>query len=226
MTIAQLIANAREDLKIDPGKNIWTDAQLTRWANEGINILRTQSDLKVSFEEADITLVDGTASYAKETDYRKMLYAKTIDTTAASTDADEGSMEIMTDNLVEFRANHDMQVTNDVPTTVWEEDDKIYVYPIPTAACAAKYKVRIGYSDYIADLTSSESPDFQSKWHNIIEYYIRYKALRAIPGKEEMSQLALQEWDKWSRVALADMLWRQDERMEFKMPFLPFKRRK
>ena len=102
MTIAQLIANVREDLKIDPGKNIWTDAQLTRWANEGINILRTQSDLKVSFEEADITLVDGTASYAKETDYRKMLYAKTIDTTAASTDADEGSMEIMTDNLVEF----------------------------------------------------------------------------------------------------------------------------
>jgi len=220
LSIATIRDRVRQDLKIDPGKNIWTDAQLERWANEAINIIYTQSDLKLSFLEDSISLVNGTAKYDFAGDYRKMLYAKIVSTTG------EIDIPIITDGLAAFKAKYDMADTGDVPQCVYEEVNQLGVWPVPTATAAANYTVKVGYISYTSDLTSTQIPTFPSKWHYIVEFYVRYRALRAIPGKEQEAQLALTEWEKWLRISLADILWRQNESLTFNMPILPFKRRK
>jgi hypothetical protein len=220
LSIATIRDRVRQDLKIDPGKNIWTDAQLERWANEAINIIYTQSDLKLSFLEDSIALVAGTDKYSFAGDYRKMLYAKIVSTTG------ETDIPIITDGLAEFKTKYDMTETGDSPQYVFEEVNQLGVWPVPTATAATNYTIKVGYVSYTSDLTSTQIPTFPSKWHYIVEYYVRYRALRAIPGKEQTAQLALTEWEKWLRIALADILWRQNEALTFYMPILPFKRRK
>ncbi len=37
-TITELRDQTRSDLKIDPGKVVWTDTQLTRWLNDAVKI--------------------------------------------------------------------------------------------------------------------------------------------------------------------------------------------
>ncbi len=116
MTIETIIDNAREDLKIDPGKVIWTDDQLTRWANEAISFIYAKSDFKFEFKDGTITpLVDGQAAYTMPTDFRLMLWAKINDTTATDTGADDSEITIITDTLTDFQRTHDMDAEGDQP---------------------------------------------------------------------------------------------------------------
>ena len=160
-TLATIISNSREDLKIDPGKQIWTDSQLTRWANEGISFMYSRSDFKFEFKETTITpLVDGTASYAFATDFRKMLWAKLVDTTAASTGADESRLTIVTDTLTDFQQTYDMDYKGDIPAYIYEESGTLKLWPVPNASAAAKYTVKYKYTEYPDVYTALEVPAF------------------------------------------------------------------
>jgi len=229
MTIETLINNAREDLKIDPGKVIWTDDQLVRWANEAISFIYAKGDFKFEFKTGTINpLVDGTAAYTMPSDYGHMLWAKLVDTTAASTGADEEELTIITDTLIDFQKTYDMDAEGDKPGYIYEEDGEIKVYPVPNAAAAAQYTVKYKYAEYPDTYTTADTPDFPSEWHFIVEHYVRYKAWSSVPGQQNQqnAQMALSEWDRWSPKAIADMLHRENEGLTFRAPILPSKRRK
>lgn len=227
-TIDTIVNNTREDLKIDPGKQIWTDTQLTRWTNEGISFIYAKSDFKFEFKEATFALVDGTAAYAYASDFRKMLWAKIVDTTAADTGADETELTIITDTLTDFQREHDMDADGDAPSYIYEEDGQLKVWPVPNASAAAKYTIKYKYTEYPDTYTLLDTPDFPAEWHFVLEHYNRYRAWSELPGakNEQKAATALQEWEMWSAKAIADMLDREQEKLTFRPPVLPFKRRK
>lgn len=228
-TVQTIIDNAREDMKIDPGKAIWTDDQLIRYANEAVELIYNSADFKFGYKDATITpLVNGTASYSKASDFRSLIWAKIKDGNASSTEADESLLENITDVLPQFQMTHDMNATSDVPGYIYEENDLLYLYPIPNAACAARYTIKYKYSEYPDTLASTGTPAFPSHWHFILEHYIKYRAWSSVPGPQNSANASnsLQEWEKWKQKAIADMLHREGEQMEYKMPLLPRKRLK
>ncbi len=229
MTIETIIDNAREDLKIDPGKVIWTDDQLTRWANEAISFIYAKSDFKFEFKDGTITpLVDGQAAYTMPTDFRLMLWAKINDTTATDTGADDSEITIITDTLTDFQKTHDMDAEGDQPGYIYEEDGQLKVYPVPNATAAATYIIKYKYTEYPDVYTASDTPDFPAEWHFIVEHYIRYKAWSSVPGQQEQQNaaVALSEWDRWGAKAIWDMLHREQEKLTYRPVVLPSKRRK
>lgn len=229
MTIGTIISNAREDLKIDPGKAIWTDSQLTRWANEAISFIYAKADFKFEFKDGTITpLVDGTAGYAMPADYNRMLWAKINDNTITDTGADDAEITIITDTLVDFQKEHDMDADGDKPGYIYEEDGELKVYPVPNATAAGRYTVKYKYAEYADVYTSTDTPDFPSEWHFIIEHYIRYRAWSELPGNREGNKaaIALKEWDMWGAKAIADMLHREQEKLTYRAVVLPSKTKK
>ena len=225
-TIQTLIDDAREDMKIDPGKIIWTDDQLIRYANEAVDLIYNSANFKFGYKDGTITpLVDGTASYAKAADFRKMIWAKLKDGNATSTENDEELLTNVTDTLPQFQMHRDMNDTGDKPAYIYEENDLIYLYPVPNAACAARYTIKYKYSEYPDIMTGVSTPAFPSHWHFIVGHYVRYRAYGAIPGPQNMANAAnaLQEWREWKQKAVADMLHREGEGMSFKVPVLPRK---
>jgi len=229
MTIETLINNARADLKIDPGKVIWTDDQLTRWANEAMSFLYAKADFKFEYKDGTITpLVDGTDAYTMPADYRRMLWAKVNDNTITDTGADDGEITIITDTLSEFQRTHDMDADGDKPAYIYEEDSKLKVYPVPNATAAGRYTIKYKYTEYPDTYVSTDTPAFPSEWHFVIEHYIRYRAWDELPGNREADKAvrAMRAWETWGAKAIADMLHRQDEVLTYRPSILPSKQRK
>ncbi len=225
-TAQTIIDNARADMKIDPGKVIWTDSQLLRFVNEALAFLYERAEFKFEWKETTISpLVDGQAAYAYATDYRSLLWAKLVDGDAVSTGADESSLTIVTDTLGSFQQNRDMDYEGDQPGYIYEEDSKFKIWPIPNATAAARWTIKYKYSEFPTTLGLLDSPEFPGQWHNILEHYVRYRAWGSLPGPQNQASAsnALGEWDGWSAKAVYDMLHRQDEFLTFRMPVLPTK---
>jgi len=226
-TIATLRDNTRRDLKIDPGKDIWGDDELIGYLNEGINLVYNAMNFKFEWEDGTISpLVLDTAEYTKPTDYRRMLWAKIVDTDAASTEADKQEITIITNTLAEFQKSHDMDATGDQPGYIYEEGGNLMLYPIPNATAVDRWTIKYKYSEYPEVLISTDTPVFAASWHYILEWYAKYRAWDKLPGKENQAQLALQTWNLWFAKAIADMAWRQDDSMKYEESILPKKRSK
>lgn len=229
MATAQgIINNARTDMAMDPGKELWSDAQLLRYLNEGLSFLYAKSDFKFKFQNTSFALVAGQANYSYASDYGKLLWAKRIDGDAASTEADESPLTVITDDLDTWQEDVDLDKTGDIPEYIYEEASELKIYPVPTATAAARWTIEYQYSEYPDTLTVTSTPGIPSEWHFVLEHYIRYRAFASKPGSSMKSFAAdaLSEWEKWSAKAVADMLKRQDEDMTYYMPKLPSKPRK
>ena len=176
-TLATLRDDTRRNLKIDPGKNIWTDSELEAYLNEAVTLMYAKLNFKFEWEDGTINpLVAAQANYTRPTDLRRILWAKLVDTTAADTGADESELKLITDTLVDFQRTHDMDADNDTPGYLYEEAGELWIYPVPTAAAAAKYTVKYKYSEQPATLIDSDTPAFTSNWHFVLEWYAKYKA--------------------------------------------------
>ena len=82
MTAQEIIDNARTDMAIDPGKEIWTDSQLLRYLNEATSFLYAKANWKYEFEDGTVALlVLNQANYALPADFRRMLWVKIVDGT-------------------------------------------------------------------------------------------------------------------------------------------------
>ena len=228
-TIQTIIDNARSDIRIDPGKVIITDASLVRYANEAVNLLYTKSDFKFKFKDGTITpLVAGQANYTPATDYGKLLWAKLVDGDADSTQNDEGILIDVTDDLANWQQERDMDYQGDTPAYIYEEDSVFKLWPIPNATAVARYTVKYKYSEISDVLTTASTPSFPSRWHFVLEHYIRYRAFSSMPGvqNQALAQAALSEWNAWSPKVVNDMLVRSGEAMSYNMTKLPTKRNK
>lgn len=225
-TLTQLTDNAREKLKIDPQADIWSDAELQSYINEGLTLFYSKANMKAEWKDGTVTpLVAGTAYYTKPTDCRRLLWAVLVDSTAGSTAVDESSLDIVTDTLLEFQENRDMQATG-TPGYIYEEGEKLWLYPVPTAADAAKYSLKFKYSKRPATLTASASPEFASEWHFILEDYAVWRAWSKLPGKQQEAAVTREIWNQNWRSAMQDIVWTTGEYQQFRMPVLPSKPRR
>lgn len=223
-TITELRDETRDDLKIDPGKVIWTDTQLTRWLNDAIKIFYAKANIKEEWEDGTIAaFVDGTASYTPASDLRRILWLKLVDTTATSTGADETLLTDVTNKLAEFQSQHDLDYESNVPQYYWVEDELLHFWPVPNATTASTYTAKYKYSERAATLSGTDEPGISADWHYIFTLYARHKAWSILPDKQGEANVAWQEWEMHWRKALADLLWKQGELMQFKEPVLPAK---
>lgn len=228
-TAQTIVDNARTDMAMDPGKELWSDMQLIRYLNEGLSFLYAKSDFKFRFQNATISpLIAGQANYAYATDFGKMLWAKRIDGDAASGESDESLLTIVTDGLATWQQKVDLDKTGDIPQYIYQEAGELKIWPIPTADAAARWTIEYQYTEYPDTLTSADTPGIPSEWHFVLEHYVRYRAFASKPGSQmrTFAADALSEWERWSAKAIADMLARQNEHMTYYMPILPSKPRK
>jgi len=226
-TLNTLTDNAREKLKIDPTKDVWTDDELKLYINEALVRFYAKANMKVSWEDGTIaTLVASQGNYTKPTDMRRMLWAKLVDTTASSTQVDEAPLDIVTDFLGDFQQEYDMQAEGDQPQYIYEEGGELWVYPVPNSTAAAKYTVKFKYSERPATLGDTDSPGFSSDWHFILEDYAVWRAWNKIPGKENEAIGAKTVWEENWRQAMQDIVWDNGERLTWRMPVLPSKNKR
>lgn len=226
-TLNQMTDNAREKLKIDRPKDIWTDSELKTYINEGLTRFYAKADMKESWEDGTIaTLVDGQGNYTKPTDLRRMFWAALVDTTVSDTGADESPLEIVTDILGDFQQQRDMDDTGDQPQYIYEEGGELWLWPVPNSTAASKYTVKFKYGERPATLSDSDSPAFPSEWHFILEDYAVWRAWNKLPGKQTEAAIAKDVWEEGWRQAMQDIVWSAGERLTWRMPVLPFKRRK
>jgi len=227
MTIETLRDNVRRDLKIDPGKEIWTDAELVSYLNEGVNLVYSAANMKFEWKDGTIALlIDGTAAYDYPSDFRRILWAKTVDGDASSTESDENVIQNVTDWLSDFQQGRDMDQEGEVPGFIYEEGNKLKLWPIPNSDAVSRFTIKFKYSEYPDVLTTSDTPDFAASWHYILEWYAKYRAWGKLPGKEPQSKQALDEWSLWKPKAIADMLYVESDTMTFQSVILPSKQRK
>ncbi len=224
-TAQTIINNARTDMAMDPGKELWSDTQLLRYLNEGLSFLYAKSDFKFRFENATFSLVASQANYSYAADFGKLLWAKRIDGDATSTESDESTLDIITDDLATWQQSVDLDKTGDIPQYIYEEGGEFKVWPIPNATAAARWTIEYQYSEYPTTLTTTDTPGIPAQWHFVLEHYVRYRAFASKPGSsmKTFAADALSEWEKWSAKAVADMLARQNEDMTYYMPKLPSK---
>jgi len=223
MTAQEIIDNARTDMAIDPGKEIWTDAQLLRYLNEAASFLYAKANWKYEFEDGTVALlVLNQANYALPADFRRMLWVKIVDGTKPVT-SNEAIIPMVTNTLSDFQQTRDMDATGTGPSYTYIEDGDLYVWPLPNATAVATYSLKFKYVKYPAELTGVGTPIFPAEWHFILGHYIRYRAFASKPGgsNKSFAQDALNEWELWSKKAIADMLHLQDERLSYIMPLLP-----
>ena len=223
MTAQEIIDNARTDMAIDPGKEIWTDSQLLRYLNEATSFLYAKANWKYEFEDGTVALlVLNQANYALPADFRRMLWVKVVDGTKPVT-SNEAVIPMVTNTLSDFQQTRDMDATGDGPGFTYIEDGDLYVWPLPNATAVATYSLKFKYVKYPAELTGVDTPIFPAEWHFILGHYIRYRAFASKPGgsNKAFAQDALNEWELWSKKAIADMLHLQDERLSYIMPTLP-----
>lgn len=226
-TAQALIDDIRVELQIDKGKNIWTDNELLRYLNEGINDIYSVMNFKFEYKDGVIaTLADGLAKYPKPSDLRKVLWTKLVDKNAVSTEADEEELVNVTDILASFQENRDMDLEGDKPQYFYIEGDYLWLYPIPNTTAAAGYTVKYKYSQYPDKLELTDRPAFSVAWQHVLNWYVKYRAWDKLPGKETQAMRAYDQYDMWKRKASADMADIQNEGMQYYTPVLPFKRRK
>jgi len=223
MTAQEIIDNARTDMAIDPGKEIWTDSQLLRYLNEAASFLYAKANWKYEYEDGTVALlVLNQANYALPADFRRMLWVKVVDGTKPVT-SNEVIIPMVTNTLSDFQQTRDMDATGTGPSYTYIEDGDLYIWPLPNATAVATYSLKFKYVKYPAELTGVGTPIFPAEWHFILGHYIRYRAFASKPGgsNKTFAQDALNEWDLWSKKAIADMLHLQDERLSYIMPLLP-----
>ena len=223
MTAQEIIDNARTDMAIDPGKEIWTDSQLIRYLNEATSFLYAKANCKYEFEDGTVALlILNQANYALPADFRRMLWVKVVDNTKPVT-SNEAVIPMVTNTLTDFQQTRDMDATGTGPSFTYIEDGELYVWPLPNATAVATYSLKFKYVKYPTELTGVGTPIFPAEWHFILGHYIRYRAFASKPGgsNKAFAQDALNEWELWSKKAIADMLHLQDERLSYIMPTLP-----
>jgi hypothetical protein len=155
-----------------------------------------------------------------------MFWAVLVDTTASDTGADESPLEIVTDILGDFQQQRDMDSTGDQPGYIYEEGGELWLWPIPNATAAAKYTVKFKYGERPATLGDSDSPAFPAEWNFILEDYAVWRAWNKLPGKQNEAAIAKDVWEENWRQAMQDIVWSSNERLTWRMPILPSKRRK
>ena len=182
MTAQEIIDNARTDMAIDPGKEIWTDAQLLRYLNEATSFLYAKANWKYEFEDGTVALlVLNQANYALPADFRRMLWVKVVDGTKPVT-SNEAVIPMVTNTLTDFQQTRDMDATGTGPSFTYIEDGELYIWPLPNATSVATYSLKFKYVKYPTELTGVDTPIFPAEWHFILGHYIRYRAFASKPG--------------------------------------------
>lgn len=188
-TVSSIISNAREDLKIDPGKNIWTDSQLTRWLNEGAAMLAAETDWKDIEKSSTITLVASTATYTPATDYHRLMKNSVV-----FTDSNGAESRVKYVELFELKVDVlDLTVTGNIPEKVYETGGELGFYPVPNAT-AATGTLGYSYYEWPDTYTANDTPAFPAEWHFLLEHYVEYRAWGVLPGREQASALGMQKW--------------------------------
>ena len=227
-TAQEIIDSVREDVAIDPGKNIWSDLILLKYLNEAISVSTSKGDFNMSLSESTIDpLVDGQDNYDYAANYRKLLWAKLVNKEAASTQADETPLQIVTDNIVWFKESRDMDYQSDTPAYIYEENGEFKLWPIPNSDAVSKWTIKYGYSDNPDAVGFTDTPEYPAKWNLVLEHYMRYK-MWSKPGAQNAAYAAsaFTEYQFWEPKARADIYWRTGDKMSYKMPILPRKRNK
>jgi hypothetical protein len=226
-TLNEMTDNVRTKLTIDPTKDIWSDSELKTYLNEGLTRFYAKADMKESWEDGTINpLVDGQGNYAKPADMRRLFWAAAVYTGATSTDADETPLTIITDILGDFQQNHDMDYEGDQPEYIYEEGGELWLYPVPNSDAVSDYTVKYKYGERPATLGGTDSPAFPAEWHFIIEDYAVWRAWKKLPEKADETAAAKDAWEEGWRQAIQDILWSEGERLTWRPPVLPSKRKK
>jgi len=190
-TCEQIRDQARENLKIDPGKTVWTDVQLLRWLNEGAAMMHMEQDWKDIERAAQIALVNGTSTYAPAANYKSL-----ITNSIKFTDSNGGIRDVKYVELFELQGSYnDITATGDAPEYIYETAETLGFYPVPNAT-AATGTLDYRYFDWPDTYVIANTPVFPPQWHFLLEHYIEYRAWGILPGRENSASLALQKWER------------------------------
>ena len=210
-TLLELTDIVRENLRIDPNKNIWTDTQLKRWINDGLRVLKGEGDYRNFEDEATVTMVDGTQLYTKPTSFKKLLWAKVSDGTALY------PLLNITDTLEDYQETYDWTHEDDFPQYIYESENKLGLWPVPNATAAAK-TLTIKYAMEHTTLADGAEVDIDGAWQHILEPYAEYRAWAILPNRVNEMNVAKQRWEEGLSQYKADTLRKHGYRYTFSLP--------
>ena len=211
MTAQDIINNARTNLKIDPNKKIWLDDDLLRWLNEAIGKYEAKTEWYRDIKSASVTIVDGTALYALESDFRVVL-----DQSVRFTDVDGNVMKVDMVNYEDVVNDYvDLTTEGDYPKYAYLKGSSIGFYPVfntKAATGSAAYE----YYGYTDDYVVGDTVVFPQNYIDILENYIEYKAWGIIPGKSAEMSTAFDKWNIGLRQAMGDILRQKGSSLTFR----------
>ncbi len=186
VTMTALLADIRDRLDESTAR-FWTDAQLERWANEGIrDIARRAETLQT---RADITAVTGTQEYSLPTDVLRVYRVEYRPTGSSSVYPleyrDFNSMDEVWWSAQTISRNYPVMFTMwGYPPTL-----KMIVYPTPSTGGSFK----VFYYQSPALVTGSTVIPVPEGWVDLVALYCEYLAMRRDADPRWMEAKALYE---------------------------------
>lgn len=165
MAIADLITELRADILDDTvAENLWTDAQLTRFAKEAIKELCSRASVLI--KNTTVAVVAATSEYSTNAYIRQIYTAKLalVDYPLAQATAEE----------LTLKYGRAWRLNTGTPTHFIRENHTIKLYPIPIAndTLTLKSSYIPATADYDTDLALIDST-----YQKTLLYYMAYKAL-------------------------------------------------
>jgi hypothetical protein len=163
MTITDLINEARADLLNDLATPyLWSDTQLTRFANEAIVEACQRAPLIARV--STVSIVAGTATYAINGTIRQLLYAKlalSLSPLLQTTDAE-----------LSMRVSTDWRLREGTPTHYLKAGHRLTLYPKPVVNDTLALS-----TSNVPDDAFDLDEDIDAVYHKPLLFYIAYKAL-------------------------------------------------
>lgn len=162
MTIADLVAEARADILADTAAEyLWSDVQLTRYANEAI--LKACSRAPLINRVKTNAIVATTAEYVLDSFVRQLYVAKL--------DLQTYPLIQTTDAQLSIEVGYNWRTRTGTPTHYIRTGHKLRLYPIPIVN-----DTLVMTTSSIPDDDFYFEDDIDPAYHKCLLYYIAYKA--------------------------------------------------
>lgn len=185
-TKAQIKARARQDLKIDPNGDIWSDTQIYSYIDDFIGSVYSEIGLDFKESHGTFTLVQGTATYdlgTSLTNYGKLTSLRLSGRTTLLDLVDKQSLQ----------DRFDLTQQGEPVSYYYYGDQTIGLFPVPDGAITT---MEVDFERNAPSLDTTESPAFSSTWHYVAALYASFRCLASMPGFESRARIAENDYNK------------------------------
>jgi hypothetical protein len=208
-TLANLVSQVRDEIKIDPKGSINSTVLIERNLNRALRKIQedTNYDLPDNAAYASLNLVAGTLEYDLPTDFMKMAEPQSVKL--------DSSTPIYPSDYNTLLASYDLSQGGGAPTKYYVRKEsgawKMGFYPLPgnSGVITAPYLKKLQEMD-----ADNDSP-LPSEYDELLVLYASYLTLRRIPGYEQQSEVDYRAYKELSKSLLANSLMYNRHSMRF-----------